>query len=1673
MPVSAHLQATSPQTSIIVKNEPNPPLEQEENYAPDIGYAAKTRVQEKWQQNERVDEKSKAIENFLPKPVVNFLRIPVQHNSTPLIQPKLVVNTPGDEYEKEADAIAEKVMRMPDGGIEGVQAVPTLQVQRKCTSCGKEEKVEQEEMKEEENASPQKMIMRKCTICGEDDPDEKEENGHYSAKSKIMRKCAACEAEELERKKVENPDEKSKGERVSLKKMVFRKCASCEDKEKKERKLLQRKESVGKAPRITKAVTQVLQSSGELIEPATRVFMEQRFGVDFGNIRIHNDSVAHLSAKEINAKAYTHQQHIVFGAGNYQPQTEAGKKLIAHELVHVLQQTGMLHRAPETKEETCEKGHLEFSGFNVKPPEKYKYPDGMEVVHTYAYWITWRTGNHIQDVIRSSFPQWVKWRYIKRIPQEKVDKMLEFLIRESRPMQRESDLKDGCQYKIYFSDAVYMYFNIQAGEYERMSENSGEVGRGEKGDGTRPLPNPLAGLKKEDKEKLMGLIKQIAADLVKDDKKVPPEFPLSSNDIQALLALADDPQRDKIIEFLKEKTGNGISSVKTIEELIAIAKIKDLQTRFEVTPEKGGERRAPVVNHPVHGYIIQRDPLIVPNKTVSFGFEVKDNVDALRVPWVTIRWFAYTDPLKNDSQSPAPLGWKNENWNSYNPINPEGYINNKHYKVEFPAEGVYTVEAIVDHNFFLPNSFRTSVKVVDEKKALQEKEDKLYKGFLGAGETSKTDFGLIAYSEGTMTTGKIDPGFAGTSIEKQVEVINKEIERINLVIEQYRKNPSKGSSGMVEWGEKYLGKLKKNKQDIESYSGGKGVNIIPCKGTYISRSLGVSSMDLKLTCFISKVPAPATNSEFDTEPSEDWYKISVFDYTQLYENDNYNFTATAPTAEGAMKTLFTNMSTEYPDGQISVAFQKWDETEDKLSGDYVKYTRVTDTISNKVKKVVFSAPVGIAVNIISAVLLVFPPTSAIGLTIGLVYNTAATFSEVMDMADKGTLTLTKGTLAAGSVLLDIIPIVGNVGKAAKVVRMGTKAYYVIEGVQLAGQGILLYENGVEQIERLRTDYFLKIAELDEQINELTAKNPSDPDIEKLTKERDALIKKGETAAVDTFASMFAEQGVFIVGGKVLQGLGEHLNTTSKIKERGKIADSLTGVSKLTDGERLAIADRIYEGEIDVRASKETGWRKEGEKYVLDIADDASHAQIKDLLDNNPNPKSPITTVIPELKTDEPNDKKTTGEDVTAKQPKGERKETKTSPVVDESKPFVTPTHETHEHRVHEDGTITRCSDFCTKLSIDAGARAKDINAVFGKEHPNTQKAKELVKLAKALEKEGKKAATLKDATQRKTKENEILGKAKQIELDIAAIESGMGAELNARVQKSLTSIDDFLVKYPEQRGRFQTKIENRTKRRAEIEPLLNDPDPSIRKKALGEMAKLERDTLALRKEIPKYIENLAKPDISKRYQYNDTETNSRGDYIKSAKGELGVPGEVMKKRDETAQGHVSSGTGDDAGHLIANTFGGAGGGENLGRQNWIANEFGTWRKLEIEWARKLLAGVKIHVEVRELSKAKGQRPYMRTVSWTEIDAVGNKTNHFLSFGNFETAKSRAAAGTPPTQGVPEGGAKVFIWNDERSKRGLQPVLSKEEMDAILKGLEKDAANENAVFGAANDNAEFE
>src|SRR5205814_343043 len=97
------------------------------------------------------------------------------------------------------------------------------------------------------------------------------------------------------------------------------------------------------------SVDQVLASPGRPLEPALREDMERRFDHDLSNVRLHSGAAAEQSAREVSATAYTVGNDIVFGGGQFAPQSYEGRRLIAHELTHVMQQgraDARLHRKP-------------------------------------------------------------------------------------------------------------------------------------------------------------------------------------------------------------------------------------------------------------------------------------------------------------------------------------------------------------------------------------------------------------------------------------------------------------------------------------------------------------------------------------------------------------------------------------------------------------------------------------------------------------------------------------------------------------------------------------------------------------------------------------------------------------------------------------------------------------------------------------------------------------------------------------------------------------------------------------------------------------------------------------------------------------------------------------------------------------------------------------------------------------------------------------------------------------------------------------------------------------------------------------------------------------------------------------------------------------------------------
>ena len=96
-------------------------------------------------------------------------------------------------------------------------------------------------------------------------------------------------------------------------------------------------------------VHDVLHSPGQPLDSATRAFFEPRFGHDFSRVRVHTGAQADASAQAVGARAYTVGHDVTFAAQLYRPGTEAGMRLLAHELTHVVQQAGSAGSLQESR----------------------------------------------------------------------------------------------------------------------------------------------------------------------------------------------------------------------------------------------------------------------------------------------------------------------------------------------------------------------------------------------------------------------------------------------------------------------------------------------------------------------------------------------------------------------------------------------------------------------------------------------------------------------------------------------------------------------------------------------------------------------------------------------------------------------------------------------------------------------------------------------------------------------------------------------------------------------------------------------------------------------------------------------------------------------------------------------------------------------------------------------------------------------------------------------------------------------------------------------------------------------------------------------------------------------------------------------------------------------------
>ncbi len=253
----------------------------------------------------------------------------ISKNKAPRVQAKLEVGKPGDIYEKEADAMADQVMAMPES---------SMFLQRQCSSC------EDDELQMKPISDPPVQMQ----------PMEEEE--------------------ETIQAKAENPDQADMNNISS---------------------------------RLEHS-----RNRGSGLPADANQFMSSAFQTDFSGIRIHTDTNAGRLNRDLGARAFTYRDNIYFGKGEFNPSTSGGKRLLAHELTHVLQQTGRtIRRAamPAEADITNMEDYGESTRQHIRYDTGYEFQPVVSQYFQEGIVMDVREGYNVTYVVRGFSPgeQWV------------------------------------------------------------------------------------------------------------------------------------------------------------------------------------------------------------------------------------------------------------------------------------------------------------------------------------------------------------------------------------------------------------------------------------------------------------------------------------------------------------------------------------------------------------------------------------------------------------------------------------------------------------------------------------------------------------------------------------------------------------------------------------------------------------------------------------------------------------------------------------------------------------------------------------------------------------------------------------------------------------------------------------------------------------------------------------------------------------------------------------------------------------------------------------------------------------------------------------------------------------------------------------------------------------------
>ncbi|RPE05450.1 DUF4157 domain-containing protein [Chitinophaga lutea] len=320
-------------------------------------------------------------------------------SSTP-VQAKLKIGAPNDPAEKEADQMADKVMRAPvTDGKKTADKDKKVQTKAAPEKGPKKPPVKPSPAPEQPKPAAAKMdkVQMKAAPAQEEKPamkeappkdDKVQKKEAPPAKDEKAPVNTAPSKEDKVQKKEAAKDEKApapaKEDKIQKKEAAPAKDDKVQMNAAPKEDKVQRKGEGTPSSAINDLGEGIRQQSGggHALSDDTKNFMEHRFNADFSNVRIHSGPDASKLSNEAGAKAFTYQNHIFFNQNEYQPGTSGGKQLLAHELTHVVQQG---HSVQRTEAPAAPRVEPQVQRIELRIPSWQDALDWMsEKAHTYV-----------------------------------------------------------------------------------------------------------------------------------------------------------------------------------------------------------------------------------------------------------------------------------------------------------------------------------------------------------------------------------------------------------------------------------------------------------------------------------------------------------------------------------------------------------------------------------------------------------------------------------------------------------------------------------------------------------------------------------------------------------------------------------------------------------------------------------------------------------------------------------------------------------------------------------------------------------------------------------------------------------------------------------------------------------------------------------------------------------------------------------------------------------------------------------------------------------------------------------------------------------------------------------------------------------------------------------------